>query len=413
MVEVKPLKEAGKVGEPEGKLAVLNRVMRIPPRAIELLERAEKEMTLFLNVRVDDRTVITADAFVVYHNTARGPAKGGIRFAPNLTLSEVRDLAERMTWKTALTGIPFGGGKSGIAVDSKSLTPYAKREIMREFVHLIRNELTTGSYIPAPDLGTGPREMAVIYGEFHIPECVTGKPVAVGGVPGRREATGRGVATAARLAAQRMLRKEISECTVAIQGFGNVGSWTARFLSSMGAKVVAISDSKGGAFDEDGLDVEELSKHKVETGSVVGFAEEISNDELLSLDVDILIPAAVEEVLREENAGDVRAKLIVEGANGPTTPEGDEILRERGIPVIPDILANSGGVIASYIEWRSAKSGSITSASEVYATIDERINFAFGRMAELSEDKDVSYRDAAMAIAVGEVVRAMEERGWI
>jgi glutamate dehydrogenase (NAD(P)+) len=239
-------------------LLKLDQAIPIPLKALKLLERSEKETTIFLNVRVDDRTTITADAFVVYHNTARGPAKGGIRFAPDLTLPEVRDLAERMTWKTALTGIPFGGGKSGVALDPKTLSPYAKREIIREFVHLIRNELTTGSYIPAPDLGTGPREMAVIYGELHIPECVTGKPVAVGGIPGRREATGRGVATAARLAAQRILRKEISECTVAVQGFGNVGRWTARFLSSLGAKVVAISDSKGGAFNGDGLDIEEL-----------------------------------------------------------------------------------------------------------------------------------------------------------
>lgn len=389
-------------------------VLHIPPNAIRLLERAEKEITIFLNVRVDDKTTITADSFLVYHNTARGPAKGGIRFSPDVTLAEVRDLAERMTWKTALTGIPFGGGKSGIAIDPKSLTPYAKREIIREFVHLIRSELTTGSYIPAPDLGTGPREMAVIYGELHIPECVTGKPVAVGGIPGRREATGRGVATTALLTAERILGKSISECTVAVQGFGNVGSWTARFLSSMGAKIVAVSDSKGGTLREEGIDVEELSRYKMDEGTVVGFARhEISNEDLLSLEVDILIPAAVGGVLDEGRAEKVRAKAIVEGANGPTTPEGDEVLKDKGVPVIPDILANSGGVIASYIEWRSAKSGSMTSASEVYETIDERIGFAFERVIKLRDEKGISYRDAAMALAVREVVTAMEERGWI
>lgn len=392
----------------------IERIAHIPLRAVRLLERAEKEMTIFLNVRVDDETTIMADAFLVYHNTARGPAKGGIRFASNLTLSEVRDLAKKMTWKTALTGIPFGGGKSGISVDPKSLTPYAKREIIREFVHLIRNELISGSYIPAPDLGTGPREMAVIYGELHIPECVTGKPVSVGGVPGREEATGRGVATASCLAAEYILDRKISNCRVAIQGFGNVGSWSARFLSSMGARIVAISDSKGGTFREKGLDVEELLAHKRKTGSVVNFADRnISNEELLSLDVDILIPAAVQNVLNEKTAGKVKAKVIVEGANGPTTNEGDEILREKDIPVIPDILANSGGVIASYIEWRSAKSGSMTSSLEVYETIDERIKFAFERTRRLAEEEGMVFRDAAMALAVREVVRAMEERGWI
>jgi len=389
-------------------------VVSIPPTARKLLEKAEKEMTLCLNVRVDDQTTIMTDAYVVYYNTVRGPAKGGVRFAPNVTLAETRDLAERMVWKTALAGIPFGGGKSGVRIDARSLTPYAKREIIREFVHLIRNELTSGSYIPAPDMSTGPKEMAVIYGELHIPECVTGKPVAVGGLPGRTEATGRGVATSACYAATHILKKDISDCTVAVQGFGNVGSWTAVFLARANTKVVAVTNICGGVYNEKGLDIPKLVKYNSANDALSGFAPEaITNEELLALDVDILIPAAVENVFDERTALNVRARAIIEGANGPTTAEADNVLAEKNVLVIPDILANSGGVIASYVEWRSAKSGSITLAKEVYDTIDERIIVAFERMMHFAQQNSLTYRDAAMALAVEEVVEAMEQRGWV
>jgi glutamate dehydrogenase (NAD(P)+) len=256
--------------------------------------------------------------------------------------------------------------------------------------------------------------MAVIYGELHIPECVTGKPPRVGGLPGRREATGYGVAYTTSLACQAFLKRSITGVTVAVQGFGNVGGWTCRFLSEQGAKIVAVSDIEGGVHRADGLPMDALAAYAARRGSVAGFpGDRITNEELLALDVDLLIPAAVEDVITERNAGKVSARLIVEGANGPTTPGGEQVLAKRGLPVVPDILANSGGVIASYVEWRQAKSGAITRKDETYQTIAEQIEAAFHRVRQFSCDRGVTDREAALAVAVGELVATMRDRGWI
>ena len=395
-------------------LSRIGRLLNLSSIEEKLLEKDEKQTIIDLRAKLDDKTVILADAYLVYHNTARGPAKGGIRLAPNVTLEETRDLAERMTWKTALTRIPFGGGKSGISVDLRTTSAFTKKLVIRRFVHEIRLELSSGSYIPAPDLGSGPPEMAAIYGELHMPECVTGKPPRVGGLPGREEATGYGVSIAAIYALEKLRNKDVKETKVAVQGFGNVGSWTCNFLSERGARIVAVADAYGGVTNPDGLNIKELSRHVNENGTVKGFkGRTITNEDLLSLDVDVLIPAAVENVINRETAPRVRAKTIVEGANGPTTAEGDAILRKKGAIIVPDILANSGGVVASYVEWRSGKSGSITPRQEVYDTIRETIADAFDRVVETSERLSLSYRDASMVLAVDEVVKAMHDRGWV
>ena len=393
----------------------LSRWIEIPERARKLLERPERQVILNLNIRNAVGELVMGDLYVVYHNTARGPAKGGIRISPDTTLEATIDLAERMVWKTALVGIPFGGGKSGIAIDTSSLSLLERNEMIREYVHLLESDLTNGVYIPAPDLGSRPADMATIYGQTHLLTSVTGKPPRVGGLPGRNEATGRGVAHAVKLALQHILKRDVSGAAVAVQGFGNVGGWTARFLHDSGAKIVAVSDVTGAWHNPKGLDAEELMKHTTATGVIEGgkFGERITNAELLAMDVDVLVPAAVGGVLTKETAREVRAKLIVEGANGPTTPDGDAVLEEAGIPAVPDILANSGGVIASYIEWRNAKSGSLTDRPEVFEALEAVIERAFHQVTTLARQKNISHRRAAESIAVEEVIGAMTDRGWI
>ncbi|MDD2486436.1 MAG: Glu/Leu/Phe/Val dehydrogenase [bacterium] len=393
----------------------LRHCIKIPEAAERLLTKREKEICFNLTIVLDENTVIEGDCYVVYHNTARGPAKGGIRFSPQVTLDETRDLAERMVWKTALAGIPFGGGKSGICLDPTKLTRFQKTAVLKEFVRMIEWELRSGAYVPAPDMGTTPFDMAVIYGETRMPESITGKPPRVGGLPGRREATGHGIAFVSIMGLQEILRQVPERTTVAVQGFGNVGSYTALFLQEYGCKVQAVSDITGGFYNEKGLDVAEMFEYARLNGSLAGYdkGEAITNEDLLLLDVDVLCPCALENVIHAGNAANIKAKMIVEGANGPTTAEADLVLNENEVVIIPDILANSGGVVASYVEWRKAKSGSITEAAETYHTIDDRIGLAFNQMRECSERFKVDNRTAVQVIAVEELVCSMRERGWI
>jgi glutamate dehydrogenase (NAD(P)+) len=394
--------------------AELKSVIDIPSEAERLLAKSEKEIRFSLNILLYPNGLVEADAYVVYHNTARGPAKGGLRIWPTVTLEHTRDLAELMTWKTALVGIPFGGGKSGICLDPRTFPAENKTAIIKEYVHMISGELRSGAYVPAPDLGSTTSDMAVIYGETHVPESVTGKPPRVGGLPGRREATGYGVAHVAALSCDDLLGQSIADLRVAVQGFGNVGEWTCRFLAEHGARVVAVSDISGGVYNAAGLDIEALCEHNRRSGAVAGAeGDAISNEELLALDVDVLIPAAVEGVLHAENAGQVSARLVLEAANGPTTPEAEAVLAGRGIRVVPDILANSGGVIASYVEWHQAKSGSMTKAEETYQTIAEQLGMAFHRVRELADERRIRDRLAAQAVAVNELIATMRDRGWI
>jgi len=330
-------------------------------------------------------------------------------------MPHVIELAEKMVWKTALVGIPFGGGKSGIALDPTKFSRMQKTAVLKEFVHVLRPELLNGMYIPAPDMGTNSADMAVIFGETHLPECVTGKPPRVGGLPGRLEATGRGLATCVSAAAKEFLKQDLEGLTVAIQGFGNVGSWCGHFLSQRGARVVAVSDISGAVTARGGLDVHKLAEWTARGKPLDDFPDydKLTNAELLAMNVDILVPAATENVLTGDSASAVSARMVVEGANGPTTAEADAILGDKGIPVIPDILANSGGVIASYIEWRKAKSGSLTSRDETFDTVDELVLSALARVTDFTSRRKVTPRLAARVLAVEEVVHAMADRGWI
>jgi glutamate dehydrogenase (NAD(P)+) len=386
----------------------------LPDDARMLLERPERQLRITMSLRLDS-DLICCDVYVVYYNTARGPAKGGIRFWPTVTMGHTEELAEKMVWKTALVGVPFGGGKSGIRLDPRQYSRMQKTAVLKEYVHVLRPDLMTGQYVPAPDMGTSGADMAIIFGETHLSESVTGKPPRVGGLPGRLEATGRGVATCVAAGSHRFLGGDLSGKSVAIQGFGNVGSWVAQFVSGQGARIVAVSDISGGVYAEGGLDVAKLAASVGEDNLLADCPEcdKITNEELLAADVDILVPAATEEVITASNAANIRARMIVEGANGPTTAEADAILKDNGVIVLPDILANSGGVIASYVEWRQAKSGSLTSRDETFGTVDELVLGAFERVTEFSTAKKTTHRIAARALAVEEVIYTMADRGWI
>jgi glutamate dehydrogenase (NAD(P)+) len=394
--------------------ALLRKYTEVSPSAEQLLSRPEKEISFNLSLKISPEKILQADSYVVYFNTVRGPAKGGIRIAPDVTLEETRDLAERMLWKTALARIPFGGGKSGIAIDPKKLSRFVKTAVIKEYVHVMNLDLRYGVYVPAPDMGTDATDMAVIFGELHIPECVTGKPPRVGGLPGRREATGRGVSHAALLTLKRVLKKSPRSATAAVQGFGNVGSYTALFLHEAGVKVVAVSDLTGGRYDPKGLDIPALFAHAAKNGSLERApGKRISNDELLLSKVDLLAPCARENQITCDNARKIRAAALVEGANGPTTAEADVILNARRIPVVPDILANGGGVIASYVEWRQAKSGSITAKDETFETVEDRIGIAFEDMLRVASEKKTSFRTACQISAAEELVASLRDRDWI
>ena len=396
-------------------LEALGKYTEIPSTARRLLERPERQLQLSISLRTSNERLYQADAFVVYWNTARGPAKGGIRFWPDVTLAETAELAELMVYKTALVGVPFGGGKSGIALDPGEMSGPEKASLMKEYVRLIQFELDGGAYIPAPDMGTTSRDMAVICGETQRTETVTGKPVSVGGLPGREQATGRGVAFVAAMAWEKLLGLSVQNTRIAIQGFGNVGAWTASFLHEMGASICGVSDIHGGIYAGGGLDIPALREWIRNGGRLETFGqgETVTNDELLASGVDILIPSAVGGVLNEQTAPSVQAKLIVEGANGPTTATGQELLLARGIRVVPDILANAGGVIASYVEWRQAKSGRLMHQKETYETVEQHIGEAFMRVLARSGAQSASLRTAAETLAVEVVVSAMGDRGWL
>ena len=396
----------------------LEKVVEVPVQIKKILERPEKETRFTINVVDEAGKLHSFDAYVVYHNRSRGPAKGGIRLSDTVTMEETGVLAELMTYKTALVKLPFGGGKSGICMCPPKYSRVVRENAIREFVKVIRADLDQDLYVPAPDMGSGAREMAVIYREMNNrPEVVTGKPVGIGGLPGRTEATGYGVSTATREGVNNILGREIAGARVAIQGFGNVGSWAARFLAEQGAKVVAVADISGGYYDENGLDVVAMQEAALAKGGCLlselkdhGFGQNITNDELLTMEVDVLIPAARENVITEKNTKHVKAKLIVEAANGPITPEADAILGAKDLKIVPDILANSGGVIGSYVEWRKGKRGSIVYVQKTLTTIERLITRSMEDVLGLAKEKEISLRLAAQGIALQEVVQATKER---
>jgi glutamate dehydrogenase (NAD(P)+) len=326
-------------------------------------------------------------------------------------MAETAILAELMTYKCALVKIPFGGAKSGIRLDPSTLTADSRTALINEYAHSFQHYLNTGVYVPAPDMGTGAPDMATIFSYTHIPESVTGKPPRVGGLPGRLEATGYGVSVVTKMAARDMLGRDVKDCAVAVQGFGNVGRWTAQFLAEAGARVVAVSDVEGCAYCESGFSKNALAEMSVADLSRLGSS--LDRDTLLELPVDILVPAAGGHVLTDVNSPRIKAKLIVEGANDPATKLGDAALVENGITIMPDILANSGGVIASYAEWRQAKSGEVLEREQTFSIIEDRIGRAYSAVRTAAAEMNVTHRTAAHAIAVNEVTQTMIERKWI
>ena len=333
-------------------------VFGIDPNLINVLERCKKTVEVSIPVRMDDGSTRVFDGYRVTHNVARGPSKGGIRYHPDVTRDEVKSLSMWMTWKCALMGLPFGGAKGGVVCNPKTLTRGELERMTRRFTTEIINEIGPEKDIPAPDVGTDGSVMAWIFDTYSMNKghsvlgVVTGKPLAIGGSLGRIEATARGALYCIHSVVEKQ-KLVLSDLRVVIQGFGNVGANLARMLHEEGATVIAISDSTAGLHNPKGIDVPAALAYKEETRSLAGFpgAQAITNEELVLLDRDLLAPCALEQVITAENAGKVKAKIIVEGANGPVTPTADDILEERGVLVLPDVLANAGGVVVSYFEW--------------------------------------------------------------
>jgi glutamate dehydrogenase (NAD(P)+) len=378
-----------------------------------LLLTAKREVQVQVPVELDSGEIATFIGYRVQHNAARGPMKGGLRYHPQVDLDEVRALAALMTWKTAVVDIPYGGAKGGIAIDPHEHSARERERITRRFVDVIHDLVGPDHDIPAPDLGTSATEMAWFmsqYSHYHgfAPACVTGKPVEYHGIAGREEATGRGVGILTLKLLSR-LGLRAPGTTVAVQGFGNVGSHAALFLKSAECRIVAVSDASGGLYRADGIDVLELSRYQhAHDGRVVGFpgADGIDNRELLALDVDVLIPAALGGVLTAANADAVRARAIVEGANAPVEPDADAMLTERGVTVLPDILANAGGVTASWFEWVQNRQHYRWGIDRVRQELDRILGEGFEQVWQLAQSRQVSLRTAAYMLGVGRVARA-------
>ena len=385
---------------------------------LNVLLECKKCVAVSIPTRMDDGSVHVFEGFRVTHNVARGPAKGGIRYHPGVTLEETKALSMWMTWKCALMGLPFGGAKGGVVVNPKELTDDELQRMTRRYTSEIINLIGPEVDIPAPDVGTGPREMAWIFDTYSMNKgysvlgVVTGKPLEIGGSLGRVEATARGAAFCIREA----LRKQgerVEGRRVAVQGFGNVGRNLALILAEQGAKIIAVSDSTSGVHNPDGIDLAAAVDHKRGNATFEGFAggETISNDELLLVDCDVLAPCALEQVITVENAEQVKASIVAEGANGPVTPEADRILEDRGVLVLPDVLANAGGVVVSYFEWVQGLQEYFWKESEVNAKLNDIVTRAFAETWQKQEELDVSMRQAAYAIAVGRVAEATITRG--
>lgn len=385
----------------------------------EMLRYPQRELTVNFPVKMDDDSVQIFTGYRIHHNTARGPTKGGLRYGPDVTQDEIRALAMWMTWKVAVTNLPFGGAKGGVVCNPKQLSQDELENLTRRYATEISIVMSPEGDIPAPDMGTNPQIMAWIMDTYSMhrghsePAVVTGKPIEIGGSLGRLEATGRGVRLITEEAAD-YLDINLADAAVAIQGFGNVGSVSARLLQEEGVRVVAVSDSRGGIYDPDGLDIAGVIAHKAETGSVVRFqgAEGLTNAELLELPVDILVPAAMQNQITADNAAHVKAELVVEGANGPTTPEADRILRSRDIFVVPDIVANAGGVVVSYFEWVQGLQYFFWTEPEINERLRRVLRRSFGDVMDLMQQHpDVDMRTAALMLAIDRVNKATLLRG--
>src|SRR5215204_920911 len=400
------------------QLRRVGKTFGIDPNLINVLENCKKSVEVSIPVTMDDGSVRAFHGYRVTHNIARGPSKGGIRYHPHVTLDEVKSLAMWMTWKCALMGIPFGGAKGGVICDPKRLSRRELEGMTRRYTSEIINEIGPEKDIPAPDVGTDASVMAWIFDTYSMNKghsvlgVVTGKPIMIGGSLGRDEATAHGALYILREAVKKK-GKSFDGMRVAVQGFGNVGSYLARFVQEDGATVVAVSDSSGAVHNPNGIDVKLALAHKQETGRLESLkdTETITNEELLELDVDVLAPCALEQVITSENADRIKAMLIVEGANGPTTPTADEILEDKGVMVLPDVLANAGGVVVSYFEWVQGLQEYFWKEEEVNRRLNEITSRAFHETWQTYEGRNTTMRTAAYGLAVQRVSEATMTRG--
>jgi glutamate dehydrogenase (NAD(P)+) len=395
-------------------------ILNLDPRLRAVLREPVRELHVSLPLRMDDGDVKVFKGFRVQYNDARGPSKGGIRFHPEETIDTVRALAAWMTWKTAVMDLPLGGGKGGIICNPKVLSERELERLSRAYINAIAWIIGPERDIPAPDVYTTPQIMGWMMDEYSklrgytAPGAITGKPLSLWGSLGRDDATARGTWYAIREAAK-VLDIDLHTAHVAIEGFGNAGTFSAALAKQLfGCKVVAVSDSKGGVFNANGLDYDDVHAHKQATGSVVGFpkAEAITNAELLEVDAEILIPAALENQITAENAARVKARIVAEAANGPTTPEADEILHRRNVFVIPDFLCNAGGVTVSYFEWVQNQRGMPWELEDVHRRLDRKMTRAFGEVLASSRKHAVDMRTGAYLVAVARVAEATRARGW-
>ncbi|MEE9261259.1 MAG: Glu/Leu/Phe/Val dehydrogenase [Dehalococcoidia bacterium] len=384
----------------------------------DVLGSCKREITVNFPVKMDNGDIQVFTGHRVHHNVTRGPAKGGIRYHPNVTLDEVKALAMWMTWKCAVTNIPFGGGKGGVTCNPKSMSQGELERLTRRYATEISPLIGTVSDIPAPDVNTNGQTMAWIMDTIRMhrgytePGIVTGKPISIGGTLGRTEATGRGVMLTAQEAAKH-LGLSFEGARVVVQGYGNVGYWGAYLLQQLGCKVIAASDTRGAIYAEQGLDTEELLAHKTDSGSVAGFpgSDSITDAELLELPCEILVPAALEQQITGENAPKINTKIIVEGANGPTTPEADAIFYDRNIMVVPDILANAGGVVVSYFEWVQDIQRLFWEKDDVNERLESVMTRSFDQVLAASQEHKTDLRTAALLVAVERVADAVKIRG--
>jgi glutamate dehydrogenase (NAD(P)+) len=390
----------------------------VDPNVARRLRRPDRALIVSVPTRMDDGGVKVFTGYRVQHNDVLGPFKGGIRYHPAVNLGEVAALAMWMTWKCSLVGLPLGGAKGGIACDPAELSRHELQSMTRRFTAEIINVIGPEVDVPAPDMGTGEQVMAWIMDTYSqhkghaVPEIVTGKPVAIGGTLGRREATGRGVVYMI-LEAAKHLNIDLTRCTAVVQGFGNVGSVAVKELTNIGVKVIGVSDRTGGFVDEKGLPVEKLLELADKNHSLEGcpYGDKISNEEVLELKCDVLVPAALEMQITKANAAKIHCRILAEGANGPTTPDADAILRENGIFLIPDILANAGGVVVSYFEWVQDLQNFFWNEVEVNSKLREILVKSFHEVLGMSEKHGVDMRLAALMIGIDRVTRAMLWRG--
>ncbi len=385
----------------------------------QVLAHPKRVLTVSVPVKMDNGEIKVFTGYRSQHNDARGPYKGGIRYHPQVSIDEVKALSMWMTWKCAIADIPYGGGKGGIICNPKEMSDGELERMTRRYAYMIADIIGPYTDIPAPDVYTGGKEMSWIMdtysalkGNFVQPEVITGKPLALGGSLGRNEATGRGLSFTVREAAKK-LNIDLKSSTVAVQGFGNAGQFASQLVGDLGAKVVAASDTKGGIYNKNGINIAALRQHKEKTGSVVGFAgtTSITNEELLETDCTILIPAALEGQISARNAGNVKAKIVAEAANGPTTPEADDILFKNKVLVIPDVLANGGGVTSSYFEWLQNLRRDYWTEDEVNERLDKNVTRAFLDVYKTHDEYGVNMRKASIVLAVNRVVEAIKLRG--